>query len=359
MDKLLETLQAVERKYNHLNAEMEKPDFGTDIKKMTDLNKELKRITPIVEKYRVYQGHQNSLADFKEAVALGDKDFIELAKLDKDEADTQMPILYDELRVMLLPRDPMDDKDVIMEIRGAAGGDEANIFAGDLFKMYSIYAQINKWKIELLETMDAGSGGFTLVSFMVKGDDVYSKLKHENGIHRVQRVPRTESQGRIHTSTASVVVMPEIQFEEVQINKGDLRIDVYRSSGAGGQSVNTTDSAVRVTHIPTGTVSASQEGRSQHDNKDRAMKQLAAKLWEKQEEERMSKLGEARKSTGSGARSEKIRTYNYPQNRVTDHRIGLTLNKLDQVMQGKFDEIVIGLQANEQKEKMDEMEARQ
>lgn len=247
----------------------------------------------------------------------------------------------------------MMKKNVIVEIRGAAGGDEANIFAGDLYRMYLKYAEAHGWKIETLEVNDAEAGGFSLISFMLKGELVYSKMKFESGAHRVQRIPKTESQGRVHTSTATVLVMPEAEEVDVEISPNDLKIDTYRSSGAGGQSVNTTDSAVRITHLPTNTVVTCQDGRSQHENKEQAMKIIRAKVYENIMRQQQEEEGAIRKETiGSGDRSEKIRTYNYPQNRVTDHRIGLSLQSLDRVMEGKLDEIFEALIAHEQKLKL-------
>ena len=276
-----------------------------------------------------------------------------MAELELSELEDKKPQLEEKLHLELIPKDPNDNKNVIVEVRGAAGGDEGNIFAGDLYRMYVKYAESQGWKIEIMEAQESDAGGYSLISFMVKGEGVYSKLKFESGSHRVQRVPKTETQGRVHTSTATVLVMPEAEEVDFELNPGDLRIDTYRASGAGGQHINKTDSAVRITHIPTGTVTTSQDGRSQHDNKDKAMRAMRTKLYEMKLREQEEAIGsERRNKIGSGDRSEKIRTYNYPQNRVTDHRIGLTIQQLDRIMEGKLEEIIEALINEDQRLKL-------
>ena len=283
-----------------------------------------------------------------------DPEIKEMAKMELAELEEKLPDVIKKLEIELIPKDPNDNKDVIMEIRGAAGGDEGNIFAGDLYRMYVKYAESQGWKVEVMEAIDAEAGGYSLISFMVKGEGVYGKLKFESGSHRVQRVPKTETQGRVHTSTATVLVMPEVEEVDVEINKNDLRIDTYRASGAGGQHINKTDSAVRITHIPTGIVAASQDGRSQHDNKDKAMKALIARIYDYYQQQQDQQVESERKSkVGTGDRAEKIRTYNYPQNRVTDHRIGLTIQQLDRIIEGKLDDIITALINEDQRLKLE------
>jgi peptide chain release factor 1 len=277
-----------------------------------------------------------------------------MAKMELDELEERMPEIIKKLELELIPKDPNDNKNVIMEIRGAAGGDEGNIFAGDLYRMYVKYAESQGWKVEVMEAEESEAGGFSLISFNVIGDGVYGKLKYESGSHRVQRVPKTETQGRVHTSTATVLVMPEMEEVDVQINKSDLRIDTYRASGAGGQHINKTDSAVRITHLPTGIVATSQDGRSQHDNRDKAMKALVARVYDYFQSQQTEAIDSERKSkVGTGDRAEKIRTYNYPQNRVTDHRIGLTIQQLDRIIEGKLDDIITALINEDQRLKLE------
>ena len=283
-----------------------------------------------------------------------DPEIKEMAKLELDELEERMPDIIKKLELELIPKDPNDNKNVIMEIRGAAGGDEGNIFAGDLYRMYVKYAESQGWKVEVMEAEESEAGGFSLISFNVIGDGVYGKLKYESGSHRVQRVPKTETQGRVHTSTATVLVMPEMEEVDVQINKSDLRIDTYRASGAGGQHINKTDSAVRITHLPTGIVATSQDGRSQHDNRDKAMKALVARVYDYFQSQQTEAIDSERKSkVGTGDRAEKIRTYNYPQNRVTDHRIGLTIQQLDRIIEGKLDDIITALINEDQRLKLE------
>ncbi len=339
---MIERLETTLKRYNDIAEELSKPEVLSNVELMTTLSKEQSQISEIVDKYKVYKKVLSDLEEAKDL--LNDKEMAELAKEDINNLTEEKESLEKELEVLLLPKDPNDDKNIIVEIRGAAGGDEANIFAGDLFDMYSRYAENMGWKIEVINSEEGTAGGFSQIEFMIKGENVYSKLKYESGSHRVQRVPATESQGRVHTSTATVLVMPEVQNVDIDIKDEDVRVDVYRSSGAGGQGVNTTDSAVRLTHIPSGIVVTCQNERSQLRNKEKAMEILKARLYEEEQRKQEEELGsERRNKIGTGDRSEKIRTYNYPQNRVTDHRINLTLMQLDRIMQGKLDEIVEAL----------------
>ena len=318
---------------------------------MTTLSKEQASLKEIIEKYKEYKQILEDIQAAKEM--LNDKDMSSFAKEELSTLEVKKEEKEKELEILLLPKDPNDDKNIIVEIRGAAGGDEANLFAGDLFDMYSHYAENMGWKIEVINSVEGTSGGYAQIEFMIKGDSVYSKLKYESGAHRVQRVPTTESQGRVHTSTATVVVMPEVEDVDIEIKESDLRIDVYRSSGAGGQGVNTTDSAVRITYLPTNTVVTCQNERSQLKNKETAMKILKSKIYEDIQKQHNAEITDERRSKiGTGDRSEKIRTYNYPQNRVTDHRINLTIMQLDRVMQGKLDEIIEALINEDQRRKL-------
>ena len=339
---MIERLETTLKRYNEIAEELSKPEVLGNVELMTTLSKEQSQISEIVDKYKVYKKVLSDLEEAKEL--LNDKEMAELAKEDFNNLNNQKEELEKELEVLLLPKDPNDDKNIIVEIRGAAGGDEANIFAGDLFEMYSRYAENQGWKIEVTNAEEGAAGGYSQIEFMIKGEMVYSKLKYESGSHRVQRVPATESQGRVHTSTATVLVMPEVEDVNIDIKEQDLRIDVYRSTGAGGQGVNTTDSAVRITHIPTGIVVTCQDERSQLKNKIKALGILKARIYDEMQRKQEEELGSERRSKiGTGDRSEKIRTYNYPQNRVTDHRINLTLMQLDRIMQGRLDEIVDAL----------------
>ncbi|WP_339034071.1 peptide chain release factor 1 [Spiroplasma endosymbiont of Cantharis rufa] len=349
--KTLEALDVMENRVNSIDERIQKEETLKDIKLLTELNKERSNLEEIVQKYQEYKKVNNDIEEAKLILETEkEEEMRSLAKLQLEEEQIAIEIIEKDLELLLLPKDPNDDKNVIFEIRGAAGGDEANIFAGDLFRLYTKYAEKNNWKIDVIDVNESTAGGFSQISFMLKGDKVYSKMKFESGSHRVQRVPKTESKGRIQTSTATVAVLPEVSDVEVNIKTADLRIDTYRASGAGGQHINTTDSAVRITHIPTGIVAASQDGRSQHDNKDKAMTLLRARIYEAELEKQQSEAASMRKNAvGTGARSEKIRTYNYAQNRVTDHRVNLTLNKLDQVMEGNLDEIIVELINDEQK----------
>ena len=339
---MIERLEAIEEKYNKLQAELANPDIYNDMEKMKTLSKESSDLAETVHTYDEYKKVLKNIEDDKSM--LKDPDMGELAKEELVMLEEEKVKLEEKLEILLIPKDPNDGKNVIVEIRGAAGGDEANIFAGDLYRMYTRYAEKQGFKTEIIDLEEGTAGGFSQIEFMVKGDGAYSKLKYESGSHRVQRVPETESQGRIQTSTATVLVMPEVEDVQIDINPNDLRIDVYCASGHGGQGVNTTPSAVRITHLPTNTVVTCQNERSQIQNKEQAMKVLRARLFEAKQREQDEALGSERKGKiGTGDRAEKIRTYNYPQNRVTDHRIGYTTNNLDRVMDGALDDIIEAL----------------
>lgn len=344
MNNMIERLETIARRYEELNEILMDPSIASDINKMTEASKEQASLETAYNLYQEYKKVISGIEEAKELLKEDDPEIREMAELELSELEDKKPQLEEKLHLELIPKDPNDNKNVIVEVRGAAGGDEGNIFAGDLYRMYVKYAESQGWKIEIMEAQESDAGGYSLISFMVKGEGVYSKLKFESGSHRVQRVPKTETQGRVHTSTATVLVMPEAEEVDFELNPGDLRIDTYRASGAGGQHINKTDSAVRITHIPTGTVTTSQDGRSQHDNKDKAMRAMRTKLYEMKLREQEEAIGsERRNKIGSGDRSEKIRTYNYPQNRVTDHRIGLTIQQLDRIMEGKLEEIIEAL----------------
>lgn len=354
---MFDRLQAVEDRYDKLNEMLSDPDIVNNTDKLRQYSKEQSDLQETVDTYREYKAAKEALAEAKEM--LDDKldaDMREMVKEEVNELEKQIKELEDRLHILLIPKDPNDDKNVIMEIRGAAGGDEAALFAGSLFRMYSRYAETNGWKIDIMDSSPTGLGGFKEIVFMIAGNGAFSKLKYENGAHRVQRVPETESGGRIHTSTATVACLPEVEEVDVEIHDKDIRFDAYASSGAGGQSVNTTMSAVRLTHIPTNTVVTCQDEKSQIKNKEKAMKVLRARVADKYRQEAQAEYDAVRKSAvGTGDRSERIRTYNFPQNRVTDHRIGLTIQKLDQIMEGKLDEIIEALIIEDQAEKMDKM----
>ncbi len=348
---MFERLEAIENKYNSLNEELLKPETLSNLDRTRDLSKEISELSETVEKYKEYKTIKKNLDDAEAMV--DDPELGEIAKEEIKELEPKIEEITHELEILLIPKDPNDGKNVIVEIRGAAGGDEANIFAGDLFRMYQKYAEAEGWKTTILDASEGTAGGFSQIEFMVKGDNVYSKLKYESGSHRVQRVPVTEANGRIQTSTATVLVMPEVEDVQIEINPSDLRIDVYCASGHGGQGVNTTPSAVRITHIPTNTVVTCQNERSQIQNKEQAMKVLRARLFEQKQREQDESVGAERKSKiGTGDRSEKIRTYNYPQNRVTDHRIGYTTNNLDRVMDGDLEDIIDALIKEDLKRKL-------
>ena len=345
-----ERLETIITKYEDLKQELTKPEVLADYNKLRTLSKEQKDLESIVTKYKEYLASEKNIEDAK--ILANDPEMHELAEETLTEETANKERLEKELELMLIPKDPNDDKNIIMEIRGAAGGDEANIFAGDLFRMYSKYAEKQNWKIETLHEVEGSAGGYSQIEFMIRGENVYSKLKFESGSHRVQRVPVTETQGRVHTSTATVLVMPEVNVDDVEIKESDLKIDVYHSSGAGGQSVNTSNSAVRITHVPTNTVVTCQIERSQLKNKEKAMKMLAAKLQDAAEAKAEAELGQNRKKIGTGDRSEKIRTYNYPQNRITDHRINFTIMELDRVMEGNLDPVIEALINEDQRLKL-------
>ncbi|EHD4939756.1 peptide chain release factor 1 [Listeria monocytogenes] len=354
---MYDRLQAVEDRYDELNELLSDPDVVSDPKRLRDLSKEQSGITATVETYREYKNVNEQINETKEL--LGEKlddEMREMAKEEFAELQKEKADLEERLKLLLVPKDPNDDKNVILEIRGAAGGDEAALFAGDLFRMYSKYAESRGWKVEIMDANPTGIGGYKEIIAMMNGNDAFSRMKYENGAHRVQRVPETESGGRIHTSTATVAILPEAEEVEIELHDKDIRTDTFASTGAGGQSVNTTMSAVRLTHIPTGIVVSMQDERSQLKNKDKAMKVLRARVYDKFEREAREEYDAKRKSAvGTGDRSERIRTYNYPQNRVTDHRIGLTIQKLDQIMEGKLDEIIDALILEDQTSKLEHL----
>lgn len=355
---MFDKLQHLEDRYEELNALMSNPEIINNPVELQKHAKAQAELTDIVETFRNYKKVVNELDEAK--AMLDEKlepEMKEMVQQEIEELEEKREKLEEELKILLLPKDPNDEKNVIMEIRAGAGGEEAGLFAGDLYRMYTRYAENKGWKTELMSAHYSDLGGFKEVIFLVQGQGAYSKLKFESGVHRVQRVPTTESGGRIHTSTATVAVLPEAEEVDVQIDPNDLRIDVFCSSGPGGQSVNTTQSAVRVTHIPTGLVVSCQDEKSQHKNKDKALKVLRARLLERAQSEQAGELAQARKSqVGTGDRSERIRTYNFPQGRVTDHRIGLTLHKLDQVLLGELDEIIDALITTDQAEKLKQVE---
>ncbi len=351
---LKEKLSPFIERYEEINKLLSSPEITSDIKKMTELSKEQSDIEPIVQKAKEYLGVLEAIEENKALVE--DEELGELAKEELGELEPKKTELEEQIKLLLVPKDPNDEKDIYLEIRAGTGGEEAALFAADLFKAYARYAEKRGWKVEIVSSSESDTGGYKEIIAKIKGQGVYSRLKYEAGTHRVQRVPQTESQGRIHTSAVTVAIMPEVDDVDVQINPNDLKIDVYRSSGCGGQSVNTTDSAVRITHIPTGIVVAMQDEKSQHKNKEKAMKVLKARIFEKRMREQQEALAKDRKEqVGSGDRSERIRTYNYPQNRITDHRIGLTLYKLEEIMQGgDFDQIIEPLIAHYQAQKIKE-----
>ncbi|MEG2322538.1 MAG: peptide chain release factor 1 [Bacilli bacterium] len=348
---MLERLDLIEKQYNDLTKELMKTENVSDIKCAMQLSKQQASLKEVYDKYQEYKA---LTADIDTAMEMSkDPELGEFAKEELVEFEEKRTKIYNEFEVLLLPKDPNDGKNVIVEIRGAAGGDEGNIFAGDLFEMYENLAEKKGWKIEIIDAERSEAGGFTLISFLIKGENVYSFLKYESGAHRVQRVPSTETQGRVHTSTATVLIMPEAEELDCNLDMNDVRVDITRSSGCGGQGVNTTDSAVRLTHIPTGIVVYSQTERSQIKNKEKAIRVLQTRLFDYLNQQRDKEVGNERRSKiGTGDRSEKIRTYNYPQNRVTDHRIGFTLNTLDRVMGGDLDKVIEALILEDQARKL-------
>lgn len=343
---MLEKLKLTEEKYNDIAEKLMNPDIINDTKAYASYMKEYKNLTPIIEKYREYCKILSDKTDAEEILADKsiDEEMRELAEAEIEEAKPKLEEITEELKVMLLPKDPNDDKNVIIEIRGGAGGEEAALFANSLYRMYTMYAESKHWKIEVLNINETELGGIKEISFNVIGEGAYSRLKYESGVHRVQRVPETESQGRVHTSTVTVAVLVEADEVELEINPTDLKIDVFRASGAGGQHINKTESAVRITHLPTGVVVECQDERSQYKNKDRAMKILRSRLYESMLEEQNEKIASERRSqVGTGNRSERIRTYNFPESRLTDHRIGLTIYRLESILNGNLDEVIDAL----------------
>ncbi|OPJ55276.1 peptide chain release factor 1 [Alkalithermobacter paradoxus] len=351
---MFDKVELIEQKYVDLTEKIGNPEIINNQSLWQKYIKEHAEIEPIVLKYREYKQIVGGIKESKQILQeSSDEDLRELAKMELSELEDKIEDVENELKLLLVPKDPNDEKNVIIEIRGGAGGDEAALFAGDLFRMYTRYAERRRWKVEFLSINETGVGGYKEVSFMIKGKGAYSRLKYESGVHRVQRIPSTESGGRIHTSTATVAVLPEVDDVEIQINPNDLRIDVFRSSGNGGQSVNTTDSAVRITHIPTGEVVSCQDEKSQLKNKEKCLKILKARLYDRALEEQNKEIAQERKSqVGTGDRSERIRTYNFPQGRITDHRINVTLYKLDNFLDGDIDEMVDALITTDQSEKL-------
>lgn len=359
---MFEKLKATEEKFEDIAVKLTDPDIISDNEQYARLMKEYKNLTPVVEKYREYCACVKNELDALEMLEENgiDKEMKELARLELDEAREKLAAISEELKILLIPKDPNDEKNVIIEIRGGAGGDEASLFANSLFRMYSMYAEARRWKIDILNANPTELGGYKEIAFSIEGDGAYSRFKYESGVHRVQRVPETESQGRIHTSTVTVAVLPETDEVELEINPADLKIDVFRASGAGGQHINKTESAVRITHLPTGTVVECQDERSQHKNKDKAMKILRSRLYDRLQQEQNDKIASDRKSqVGTGSRSERIRTYNFPEGRLTDHRIGLTIYRLEAILNGSIDEVIDALATADQAAKLAENEEEQ
>ncbi|ASB86995.1 peptide chain release factor 1 [Bacillus sonorensis] len=356
---MLDRLKSIEDRYEKLNELLSDPEVVNDPKKLREYSKEQSDLQETVEVYRRYRSASEQLNDAKAMLEEKlDPEMRDMVKEEISELQEEIETLTDQLKVLLIPKDPNDDKNVIMEIRGAAGGEEAALFAGNLYRMYTRYAELQGWKTEVMEANTTGTGGYKEIIFMINGNGAYSRLKYENGAHRVQRVPETESGGRIHTSTATVACLPEAEEVEVEIHEKDIRVDTFASSGPGGQSVNTTMSAVRLTHLPTGVVVSCQDEKSQIKNKEKAMKVLRARIYDKFQQEAQAEYDQNRKSAvGTGDRSERIRTYNFPQNRVTDHRIGLTIQKLDQILEGKLDEVIDALIVEDQASKLQQAES--
>lgn len=354
---MIDRLQVFENRYEELSEKLCDPSVTSSAELYTEVMKEYKAVEPVALKYREYKAAVKELSDAKELFEenKNDSDMCEMVSEEISGLEERIPQIESELRILLLPKDPNDDKNVIVEIRGGAGGEESALFAAVLYRMYSMYAVKRGYKLEILNTNETELGGYKEISFMLTGEGAYSRLKYESGVHRVQRVPETETQGRIHTSTATVAVLPEADDVEISINPADLKIDTFRSSGAGGQHINKTESAIRITHIPTGVVVECQDERSQYKNKDKAMKVLKSRLLEAERERRSSEVAEERhQQVGTGDRSERIRTYNYPQGRVTDHRIGLTLYKIDDILNGNIDEIIDALITADRTAKLEE-----
>lgn len=352
---MLDKLRQIEKRYEEIGLRLSQPEAYDDVAAFTKLQKEQTRLTPLVETYRAYTRCQKRLEDAKKL--LSDPELRELAQMELEESREEKTRLEQELKILLLPKDPNDGRNVIVEIRAGVGGEESALFAAALYRMYSMYADGRRWSTELMSLNETELGGVKEISFLIRGEGAYSRLKFESGVHRVQRVPETEAGGRIHTSTATVAVLPEIDPVEFQLDLKDVQIDTFRSSGAGGQKVNKTSSAIRVTHLPTGMVVECQDERSQYKNKDRALSILASRLYDIEQQKQADAIASERRSqVGSGMRNERIRTYNFPQGRVTDHRIGLTLYKIDQIMNGDLDEIIDALISTDQAEKLAAME---
>lgn len=352
---MFDKLTEVEKRFEEVNKLVCRSEVIADMEQYTRLMKELKHLTPVVEKFREYKKAVETNRESKELMddSSLDDEFAQMVKAEFEQSKADIETIAEELKILLLPRDPNDDKNVIIEIRGGAGGEESALFAGVLFRMYSMYAEAKGFKTEVLSANETGLGGFKEISFSVNGDGAYSRFKFESGVHRVQRVPETESQGRIHTSTTTVAVLPEAEEVDFELNEKDLQIDTFRSSGAGGQHINKTSSAIRITHIPTGTVVECQDERSQHKNKDKAMKVLRARLYDAEKAKHDAEIaGERKAQVGTGDRSERIRTYNYPQGRVSDHRINLTLYRLEQILNGDMDELIDALITADTAEKL-------
>ena len=352
---MLNKLKGAEERFEEITSMLYNPDVISDMELYSSLLKEQKNLSPVVEKFREYKAAEETLNESRALLDEGglDRDFKEMVQEEYEQAKLDTARIYEELKILLLPKDPNDDKNVIVEIRGGAGGEESALFAGVLYRMYSMYAESKGFKTETLYSNPTELGGFKEVSFMIKGEGAYSRFKFESGVHRVQRVPETENQGRIHTSTTTVAVLPEAEEVDIEINPADLQIDTFRSSGAGGQHINKTESAIRITHIPTGTVVECQDERSQHKNKGKAMRILRSRILEAEREKQQSSIADERKNqVGSGDRSERIRTYNYPQKRLSDHRIGLTIYKLEQILNGDLDEVIDALITYDTAEKL-------
>ncbi|MEM9918563.1 MAG: peptide chain release factor 1 [Bacteroidota bacterium] len=352
---MIDKLEAIKERYQYLEEQLSDPEVLSDMKRFKKVNKEYKDLQEIVQVYDQYKELLGNIDTATEMLQDSDEEMQEMAKAELEELKPRQEEMQEAIKVLLIPKDPEDSKDVIFEIRSGTGGDEASIFAGDLYRMYTRYFERQKWKVEAIYINEGSVGGYNKIVLEIAGNDVFGKLKFESGAHRVQRVPKTESQGRVHTSAATVAVMPKFEMEDVNINKADLKIDTYRASGAGGQHVNKTESAIRITHLPTGTVAESQDSRNQHKNREIAEQRLYAKLYDMQKQAHDSEVAAQRRSlVGSGDRSGKIRTYNYPQNRVTDHRINLTLYSLDKIVEGDIEEIIESLRVADNAEKLKE-----
>lgn len=353
MDAITQRLESIAKRYQEINEEMLRPEIVSDPRQLAKLGKEQASLRQSVEAYEELKNLNSHIDQALQMEKESDPELKEMAQMELEELQPRRQELLKKIEVLLIPKDPDDDHDCIVEIRGAAGGDEGNIFAGDLYRMYTRYAEAQGWKVQVLEMSESEAGGFSQISFLIKGNEVYRHLKFESGAHRVQRVPKTETQGRIHTSTATVLVLPDAEEADIEIDPADLTIETHRASGAGGQHINKTDSAVRIVHMPTGITVNCQDGRSQHENRETAMRLIRARVYEEISRQREEAEGAQRRAKiGTGDRSEKIRTYNYPQNRVTDHRIGYTVNQLDRIMEGRLDDLIAALLAEEQRQKL-------